>query len=345
MIAIYEFIYSAIFFIALLRPVSRLRNSDKTLYAVVLSVLLLYIVFRDGNYFLDYGSYVSTLKENLAIGEPLYLLIIWIVKVFFSGQPLVLFFIFGLLSLLLKGIAIPKLTYLPFLSLLIFVSDFFLLHELTQIRTGLATGFLLLSLPALYEKNAKTFFLFATLAALSHLSALLMFPLWFCKSRTINSLFWVVLFSICFLLAIIKIDFVVILSFIPFAPIQDKLMLYTALQEENDYQANIFSLLFLAKSAIALFLLWKIRYLKSKNKYSIILLKIMFISLCSLLLFSQNMAAGLRISEFFGVVSIILFPFIYYLFKTKIIGQVIIAVIALSLLYIRIYSQQLILDL
>lgn len=310
-------------------------------YILILFILFLYSTFRDGNAFLDYGSYVHALKENISLGEPTFIIITELIREFFNSEPIILFGIYSFISLLLKGIAIQHLTTLPLLSLLILSSDFFILQELTQMRAAVATSLLLLAIPSLYHRNKK-YFIYCTSATLFHFSGLLMFPLWLISSKSIKPLFWIILFTICYTLAILHLDFISLLKFIPYQPIQEKVLAYLTFQESGEYQANIFSLLFLAKCIITLYLLFHLSIIKHRTKYSCILMKIMFISLCSLLLFSQNMAFGLRVSEFYGIVSIILFPLIYFTIRPKIVGLTIVAFISSVLLYIRIFSQQLI---
>jgi len=324
-------------------PVGKLKRNSGALFALLLFIMLCYSVFRDGNCFLDYGSYAASVRDDIEIGEPIFVAIVWFVKYCLSAEPLCLFAIYGVLSLYLKGMAICSLTALPFFSLLIFCSDFFVLHELTQMRAGLATGIMLLSIPSIYNRNRFRFCCYTVLAAMAHLSGLLMIPLWFLNGKQIRTLPWIIILCILYAIALVGIDFVTILSYIPVQSIQNKYEFYTALNEFGDYKANIFSLLFIGKTLITLTLLMFHRLLVRNNKYGILFLKIMLLSLYALLMFSQNMAAGLRISEFYGVVCILLFPMIYYLIKPKVIAKLSISLIALVLFYVRIFSQQLIL--
>lgn len=338
-------ILSLITLFAWIIPPGKARSSKILLiYFFSFSLLFIYSVFRDGNSFLDYGSYVHALRETISLSEPSFILFVWIVNNFFSGNPLFLFGIYSLLCLAIKFSAIREISTLPFFSLLIFISDFYILQELTQMRAALATSILLLSLPSLYNKNLKKYSVLTLLAISAHLSALLMIPLWFINSKNCNKLFWISLFFFCYLFAFLQLNSVSIISLIPISSIQNKIVLYQAYQESGEYQANIFSLLFLAKSVITFFLLYKLDLILKYNRYSIILVKTMIISLCSLLIFSQNMAAGLRISEFYGIIDILLFPLLYFIFKNRILSKISITLIAFILFYIRVYSQQLILS-
>lgn len=331
--------------VALNEPIGKLHANHIFTYRLIIFILLIYFIFRDGTAFVDYGSYEWALKENINLGEPSFMLIVWFVKKFFRSEVVVLFAIYGTISLSIKGIAIAKLTTLPFFSLMIFCSDFYILQELTQMRASLATGILLISIPSLYRREAKRYFSLSFFATLMHFSGLLMLPLWFINGNRINLKSWLIVYVGCYIAALIGLDLVNLASFIPIPSIQSKFIAYRTLQSlgNGTYQANIFSLLFLAKSAITLILLFKYKLILNNCIYGILLLKIMLISLCCLLLFSQNMAAGLRISEFYGTVSIILFPMIYFILKSKIVAKTIIVIVTFSLFYIRVYSQKLIL--
>ena len=93
--------------------------------------------------------------------------------------PIYLFLLFAILGVSFKLIAIKQLTELWFLSLILYLSNFFILHEMTQIRAGVASAFLLLCVKPIYDRDLKRFLLFAVLGFLFHYSAIVILPLWF----------------------------------------------------------------------------------------------------------------------------------------------------------------------
>jgi hypothetical protein len=82
----------------------------------------------------------STVDVNLLDKEPAF----WIIKrfndIFFFGNIHTFFLIFATLGVSIKFLAIKRLSKLPLLSLIAYLSLYFILHEMTQIRAGVAAG-------------------------------------------------------------------------------------------------------------------------------------------------------------------------------------------------------------
>lgn len=76
------------------------------------------------------------------------------------------------LSIGLKAYVISKYSLFPFFGLLIFVGDFYLLQEMGQIRSGLAMGFLALSLHFLLNRRPLAFLSFYLLASATHVASI-----------------------------------------------------------------------------------------------------------------------------------------------------------------------------
>ena len=74
--------------------------------------------------------------------EPLFLALCKILYFFYPDVQLLLFF-FACFGVIIKFWAIRKITPLFFLPLVIYFSNFFLLHEVTQIRAGIVSGLFL----------------------------------------------------------------------------------------------------------------------------------------------------------------------------------------------------------
>jgi hypothetical protein len=311
-------------------------------------LLFLVAAFRDGNAVRDYATYIdyynnNTIKLNIEIS---FFVIAWIVRHIFFDNVLFLFIIYALFGVGLNLNAIRELTALSFLSLLIYISNFYVLHELTQIRVGVATGFLLMCIKPLYERNLKFFLLFATCAALFHYSGLLVFFLWVLKGNRINKYAYAVVVPLAYIFYFLNISLVeMFIQFIPIGNVQEKYVTYKLLQQQRVdtfNEINVFNFVFLAKCLIFYIILLKSKLVATKNKYTFLLLKIEALSLASFVLFSATPIFAFRIYELFGVVEIILIPFIYYVFKSKILSKAMIVFIGLCLLLIIIFYNHLI---
>lgn len=309
--------------------------------------LILIAALRNGNVVHDYDEYISIYNniEDYNTIEYSFKLIRYVVKAWFN-QPLGLFIIYAILGVSLKLKAIYQLSSFYFLSVIIYISNFFLLHEMTQIRVGVAAGFFLLALKPLAERQFKKFILYILIASFFHYSAIILFPFWFITNKKFNKKEWY------FYLSLIPLGYLFttftynILIYIPIENIRLKLEMYKSLQESGAVgfsEANLFNPYFLFKCVIYYFIYFKYKQLENCNRYFPLLLKIYGFSLFIFPAFSFIPIVGYRLSELTGCVEIILYPLLVYCFTPKIIAKGIVIFIGLLLLLVNIFHKQLIL--
>lgn len=258
---------------------------------------------------------------------------------FIFGNILGLFIIYGIIGVSLKLIAIKQLTGLWFLSLIVYISNFYILHELIQMRAGIASGFLLLCIKPIYERNWKLFLTFFICAFFFHYSSLVILPLWFLTHKP-RILFLYLSIPIGYIIYFTKINLISVA--IPIPSIQAKINLYQevlAMGEQN--QINVFNYVFLVKIIIFYLLVWRINLLQERNQYTAILMNIYALSLFAFPAFATMPVIGFRISELFGIVEIILFPLLYYITKPKSISLSIVIVIGFGLFYVSVFYSKL----
>jgi hypothetical protein len=176
-----------------------------------------------------------------------------------------------------------------------------------------------------------------------HVSALPAFLLWLLAPGRINKWLWVSLIAAGCVAALAHFDLFSMAAFIPIPYIHDKVEAYIDFQKAHGEEIEIFGLYFLAQLGITLFLLWRAGAIAPHNRYVYLLIKIMLISSLSLLLCSTNVAVGMRIRDFFGAVSIILFPLLYYTIKPRYAAWAVVVLVALLLFYTQIFRYELIL--
>jgi hypothetical protein len=289
----------------------------------------------------DYGNYRDAIDDNTGgIGEPTFLFFLFLIKRF--HLPYVFLFLFyAFIGVGLKFYAIHKYSILPVVSLLIYFSNFLLLHDINQIRAGVSSGILLLSLPLLVRNEYKKYFILCIIAFLFHFSSLIFFVLFFFKNTPSSKkgrLCWAILPFV--FLIFHKFDLVVILSYIPFDFIRDKLYMYISLQEagvEGFAQVNLFNPYFLFKYIIYCYFLYRYNFYIVRYSYFPIMLKIFGLSLISFYLFSIiTPIAGYRISELLGVVEILLFPLLFTIVKTDIVKKCVVTFYVILLLSVNI---------
>jgi hypothetical protein len=305
------------------------------------TLLIVTAAFRgDGDF--DYSGYVEMFnrQDTFAI-EPSFVLISYVIHQFLGGNPIYLFIFYAFFGVSLKLVAIKQLTELWFLSLVVYLSNFFILHEMTQIRAGIASAILLLCIKPIYERDLKRFFILTTVACCFHYSAVIIIPLWFLNLEPRKR--WLLLsVPISYVIYFIGINFIMV---VPIPGIEEKIIMYQTLRElesTDEIATNVFSFVFLAKVAIFYFLLFKYDLIHSYNKYFPILMKIYSFSLVSYLIFTSIPAFSSRVNELYGIVDIILIPFLLYVFKPAYFSKAIIIFIGLCFLFIALFYSKLI---
>ena len=154
----------------------RLTNSARTgAFLVVGLVLALLAGFRPDDVDHDYMNYVGMYYESFAIDtEITFIVIASIVEMLFDNVVFV-FVIYAFIGVFLHLYAIKRLTSLWFLSLLVYLSSFYLLHGMNQIRVGVSAGFFLLALHHLQERDKRRYVMCAILATLFHYTSVILF--------------------------------------------------------------------------------------------------------------------------------------------------------------------------
>lgn len=309
-----------LFFILLLGLAVTEQVFKKIPYLFAVPIILLLVVlagFRGEEVSRDYANYVEmyqfigsfpdyfTFYDFYFIYEPLFYFIVSGLKTIFGSVYVPVFLLFALIGVSLKSAAIRKLSPYPFLSLLLYFVSFFFLHDMTQIRIGVAGGILLLyALPRLLNNNKKGFIGFCLLAGVIHYSSLLYIVLMFVKKSSINKWKYLAVFIFCFSISLLRIDFMTVISRLPMGAISMKLDNYNNTLEFTDtVRVNIFNVMFLIKMALGLALLALAG--RHGDEKEILLTKIYFISLCSFLFFTGTAMLAFRVSELFGLIEFI----------------------------------------
>ncbi|MBL0356226.1 MAG: EpsG family protein [Chitinophagaceae bacterium] len=320
---------------------TRYRN---VIYAVTGVFLFCVAAFRAPTVDRDYPNYMRLFNSNLIVGkafvEPTFIWISDFVHRFLFANPVFLFAIYAAIGIATKLIAIRKLTNSVFASLLLYFSYSFTLHEMTQIRAGVALGFVLLSIQPLYERKGLKFLLFASLALLFHYSAIVVFFMWFLKPDKINVTFYAGLifasYAAYFFSGVFLTD---ILSFLPQGDLAGKLIRY---EGENGRALNIFNAWQIMRCLISFFFLYKINVIREKNKYAVLFLKIYILATVTFVLLASNPTFAGRISDLFSIVDIVLLPCFITLIHPKVTGLIIVFIIAFLYLALNLYYNKII---
>jgi hypothetical protein len=310
-------------------------------FTCVVLVLIFIAGFRTPNSDRDYQNYLDFFNSAPdIIIEPSFIIISVFIKSTIGKSYISLFLIFSFLSLGLKYFAIKPLTDLWFISAFLYFSYFFILHDLTQIRAGVASSFIFFLVPVLYDRKPVQFLVICLIAICFHYSAFIFLFLWFIN-KDLNKTFLVLLIPVGYFFHFLNFD---LFFSLPFDSVSAKLDVYKTLQEfDTDREKiNVFNLLFLFKILVYYFLLFKFKFLKKINKYSSIIISIYGFSLFCFLFFSKMPIVSFRIYELLGVIEIIAFTFVYYLFSSKLLSLFFYLFTAGIYFYVLIYNIEII---
>lgn len=334
-----------IFFYIFIVIVAIKRKKHSGTFLLLCFFLFFIAAFRNGDTVKDYTNYINMYniidQLNFFNVEPTFIFITKIVKLLFN-QPLFLFIIYALLGVALKCKAIKDLSDFRFLSLLIYISNFFLLQEMTQIRVGVAAGFMLMAIKPVFERDLKQFFCYALLAFLFHYSAILVFGFWFLPIHNINRRFYALLIPVAYLLYCCNISLTSLVELIPIPVLQNKIHVYKILMKQENLPINVFNVLQLMRCGLAFIFLWKLPLLTQCNRYVPILLQCYVWAIVFLVIFSDLPVFAFRISEIIGCVEIILVPCIYYIFKQKQVAVATISALGFGVLLLNLFYNKLI---
>ena len=262
---------------------------------------------------------------------------------FISDSPVVLFLIYALLAIPLKGFAITRLTKFVFVSLMVWMSNFFILQDVTQIRAAVATASFLMGLHFYLKKQWPVFLLFVAVSIFFHTSAVLFLMVLFFSNKPLSNMArWILAVPpiIGMAMALMKVDLVVAL---PIDYVQNKVEIYEELRDTGVMgdEINVLNIVFLLRIMTYYFLLWKYKVVEEQGKYVSLFLKLYMFSLFFFTALAFFPVAAFRVSEMFGVVEIVLLPCVIYAFEQKFAGKLFITIYAFAYVIYNIFVGEL----
>jgi len=266
-----------------------------------------------------------------------------LLKNVFQWPSISLFIVYAILGVSVKVYSIKLFTKYVFASLLVYLSHYYVLHELTQIRVGVASGFFLIGLYYIAERNFFKFLLFTCIAGYFHYSAFLALPLWFIYNDQRKLNIYPFLIPLGYIIYFAGSNLIVNL---PIPYVQEKVRVYEQLRDlgfEDTDKINVFNAVFLMRVLILFVLFFFRKKILPENPYIFMLLKIYTISLFTFTALASIPAFAFRIQELFGVVEILLFPSLAFIFNNKVMGYALVILTALSVMSIDIFYGKLIL--
>lgn len=311
-----------LFFIAGFRPLGIDRDSE--------------------NYARAIQSFIITHNYDFIRIEPFFYLIVDVSKFLFNDVVRGVFILYAFLGVSLKLYAIKKNSSFPLFSLIVYFCFYFVLHEMTQIRVGVAAAIFLLAIPDIVDRNLKSFLIKTALATLFHYVAIIMLFIYLINSKNNKQLFYLLLPLIGVLLAITNVGNFFLMSIISFLPkfINYKINNYLTLHEMGMFtEINVFNLYYSSLFIIYYFAIININ--KFKKEIDVLQIKILGWMLFIFYSFYFLPVFAFRISEFLGIVLIFILPDLISIVREKHFISFIVFLYSIVMLFNYIFVQKL----
>lgn len=323
-------------------------ENNKKFFYLGIFVLFVFAIMRGSDVDRDYKTYIS-IYEYLINGdqytiEPTFILFTYISHAL-TNSPVLIFTIYALIALYYKSKYIIYFSPYICLSLLLYYSNFYFIHELTQIRIGAASAIGFFALKYLLENNKRKFIILVMVSALFHFSmVVLLIALTFDKKK-INSQFILstyILMIASYSLIFLNINPLRLLQYIPISVLQEKLAIYT-FQTENEMiePVNVMSVIQIIRLCVITLIFANAK--KFENNTSMILLcKIYSLSPLCLALLSSLPAFAIRVSELFYVADIVVLPILASYCKQNRMVRFAIVLLSIFILLMNLFHNEIV---
>lgn len=272
--------------------------------------------------------------------EPTY---IWLSRLFLSlGWGIeAIFFVYAVLSIPLKSIALWKITPHVFTAMIVYVGIYYPLQDVVQIRCGLATAFLVWALVPLARGQYLPALGLTLIATAFHYSSLAFLPVIMVGNIPVTRRLRILMgisVPAFLLLYIVHID---AFTLIPSSIIEGKLDLYKEMSDAGDWEEYIpyKQLTFLAEIALLYFCLFFYDTIEKYTSYVRILVKILVIEMGCLTMFAAVPVLGGRLHDLFGIFNAITFTCCLYCVKPRYAVRAGITVFALAYYIIQMLDE------
>ena len=317
-------------------------HKSKLLYVLMGISLIIVAGFRDGQRMPDYetyeGMYYVVVSDSFSYFiEISFIYIAKLSSVIVEENPVALFIIYAIIGVTLKLFSIKKLSNLYFYSLVIYTSNYFILHEMIQIRAGVATAFILLSIVSVYNRNLKHFFFLIGCATLFHYSSIVFLFLWFLRKNSYNKYLYFSLIPIAYLIHFTLDPLSLIVNYLPFDLKNLKMDIYTDESRAKRLEINVLGIFILTRMIILVYFTSFANLIKLYNKYFFILLKCYAFGIFIYIAFAKYPEISVRICYTLLVSEIIIIPTLLYTIKGHYLPRVILVLYGLLAFILNVY--------
>jgi len=341
---IYTFILLFIIIVSLIFLEEYLGDYNKYVYWGLCIILILFCAFRTIGVDPDSENYEMIFKSNeknpKLLVEASFLFLSNIIKIY-TDDVHYLFLFYAILGITIKFYAIRQLSPWLFLPLIIYLGNYFILHDFIQIRAGVASAMLLLAIKPLSEGNKKKAVVYFLIANVFHYSSFAFYPILF-FSNNLSKIWKYILIAIVpigTLLFLLHYDFI---SALPLPYIQDKIEMYKALTERGIFEElTLKNVSIWIQYAIILYSLYFYDTVLEKCPALPLLLKITAYSMFCFFALSSISVVAARLHELLGIVELALFPCVCYTIYPQHYGKIAVCFIAAVEIYYTLFIWEL----
>lgn len=305
------------------------------------TILVVVSGFRPVGFDPDSINYANVVSENavgslFGVREPTF----WLINFMSQISPLpavtTFFLIYAFIGVSIKSWAILSLSERPLYSFFLYVMLYFVIHEMTQIRTGVAAAIYLFALHALHKGHLRVFLVLMAVATSFHFSAIVGLLALFGKyvGRSKYALLALPVGGIICSTVITSENLEFLGSYFLPSQIQARLVFYLELMVEDRFsQINLFNPISTSFLIIYSFLVFKSP--TSGTGFDRLLLVSLGFGVSAFYALSLLPVMAFRVMEFMSITVILLLPIAPKWFQKPRIASFLIAIWATSVFVIQ----------
>ena len=285
------------------------------------------------NYEYSFQHYYQSTEMGMV--EPSFTLISAVLNVFTDNVHL-LFLVYAFLGVTIKLYAFKKNLQCIFVPMMLYISFYFVLHEMTQIRAGVVSALFLLAVYHIAKKEKRKALLLIIVGSFFHYSSLALLPTLMFGNKNFNRKENIMIALLIPLSYLIYFGGISMLLNTDIPLIGNKLAIYQQAMEKGKMTVNInvFDPVHLVSVMLFYYTLYFRKTITAFNENYNVVIKIVALGLFLHTSLAFLPVLALRISQLYCIVNIFLFSGIVYTFKQKWMGITILVLLSIFQMYL-----------
>lgn len=275
---------------------------------IVPIILFIIVAFRS-DMMPDYASYETAYKRSVYITnrfEPFYQLLYH--GLHWLSLPTISFFIvMAILTISLKWSVILRMTPFPWLSLLVWLSEFTIIQDMIAVRAALASSLLLWIIYHKCNFHYKWVWGLCIAAIMCHYSAVAFMVVPFMSVKKDYMRYYLTALVVAVVLAYVGFSITDFFGVIQVEELTKLVSLY-----EDQENANAFNLVQVFRCIICVLLWIEFKRNKINNRYFLMSLKLYTLGCIVFFLCWKLISVAFRFGELFWITEIIIYPYLLY---------------------------------